>query len=105
MAVLSEEPLVAAVVRLDDRRRQLQSELQAEEGVTSALRTELDATRAQLGTTTGELDNTKVQLVDAEGKLAACRATRQWLNDRVTQLEKALADAGVAIPPAPTPKP
>lgn len=98
MAVLSEEPLVAAVVRLDDKRRELAQELVAEQGTTSALSTELAAQRAALATS-------DAKVADLQPRLDKCQATRQWLNDRVAQLEAAMTAAGVPIPAAPTPKP
>ncbi len=97
MPALSTDPLVSAVVRLDDKRTQLQNELDAAEGVSSALRTELAATRAQLSADQASLATTKDQL-------DKCKATRQWLNDRVAQLEAAWP-SGSTPPAAPTPKP
>lgn len=94
---LSPDPMVAAVVRLDDKRTELQNELDAAEGVATALRTELAATRSQLSADQASLAATKDQL-------DKCKATRAWLNDRVAQLEAAWP-SGSTPPPAPTPKP
>jgi chromosome segregation ATPase len=94
----SPDPMVAAVVRLDDKRTELQNELDAAEGVSSALRTELAATRTQLAAD-------QAALATAKDQLDKCKATRQWLNDRVTQLEGFITSNGLTIPAAPTPKP
>lgn len=97
MAQLSPDPLVAAVVRLDDKRRELGNELTAAEGINTALSTELDATRSALSARDSEL-------ATATGQLDKCKATRAWLNDRVAQLEAAWP-TGSTPPAAPTPKP
>jgi chromosome segregation ATPase len=104
VAILSPDPLVAAVVRLDDKRRELGSQLVAAEGANTALSTELDAQRARVTELEDQLVASQASESDLAAKLSSCRATRQWLNDRVAQLEAAWP-TGSTPPPAPTPKP
>lgn len=83
-----QDRLVRAVVRLDARLTTTRQDLEASEGIATALRTEAAAQRARA--------------LDYRTQLEAEQETTTQLEARVAELEQQLADATA---PEPTPEP